>query len=67
MGDSLTSDIRGAVNAGIDSCWFNPDGIENRTGPVPDYEIRSLLELKEILSDFKEKQNEKTAQISERI
>lgn len=25
IGDSLTSDIKGAHNAGLDSCWFNPD------------------------------------------
>lgn len=26
IGDSLTSDIRGANNAGIPCCWYNPDG-----------------------------------------
>ena len=26
VGDSLTSDIQGGVNAGIDTCWFNPAG-----------------------------------------
>ena len=26
MGDSLTSDIRGGVNYGIDTCWYNPAG-----------------------------------------
>ena len=30
IGDSLTSDIQGGVNAGIDTCWFNPQGKENR-------------------------------------
>ncbi len=25
IGDSLSGDIKGAINAGIDSCWFNPD------------------------------------------
>lgn len=49
IGDSLTSDILGAQNAGIASCWFNPDGIPNESGAEPDYEIRSLLELKELL------------------
>jgi 2-haloacid dehalogenase len=24
IGDSLTSDIQGGINAGIDTCWFNP-------------------------------------------
>ena len=29
IGDSLTSDIQGGNNFGIDTCWFNPK--ENRT------------------------------------
>ena len=24
--DSLTSDIRGGINYGIDTCWYNPAG-----------------------------------------
>lgn len=27
VGDSLTSDIQGAINAGLDCCWFNPQGL----------------------------------------
>lgn len=50
IGDSLTSDILGAKNAGIASCWFNPEGAENRSGVRPDFEIRSLPELKELLA-----------------
>ena len=26
VGDSLTSDIKGANNAGVDACWYNPAG-----------------------------------------
>lgn len=51
IGDSLTSDILGAKNAGIDSCWFNPEGLLNHSGVVPEYEIRSLTELKALLSE----------------
>lgn len=50
IGDSLTSDIQGARNAGIASCWFNPEGRFNESSVRPDYEIRSLLELKELLN-----------------
>ena len=25
IGDSLSSDVKGGVNAGIDTCWFNPN------------------------------------------
>lgn len=42
VGDSLTSDIRGGMNAGIKTCWYNP-----RKLPVPasyrvDYDISDL-------------------------
>jgi len=26
IGDSLSSDIRGGSNFGIDTCWYNPSG-----------------------------------------
>ena len=29
IGDSLGSDIQGGVNAGIDTCWYNPKHLEN--------------------------------------
>lgn len=49
VGDSLTSDILGGINAGIKTCWVNPHG---KTAPEhiqPDYQIRSLAELPELL------------------
>ena len=46
IGDSLQNDIQGAINVGIQSVWFNPDGVENTTGIQPDYVINDLLELK---------------------
>lgn len=49
VGDSLTSDIQGGVNAGMDTCWFNPMGKENGTFLMPTYEIRELAELRKIL------------------
>jgi putative hydrolase of the HAD superfamily len=49
VGDSLTSDIQGGINFGVDTCWFNPNKIVNKTGIKPTYEIYSLMELKEIL------------------
>lgn len=45
IGDSLSSDIQGGVNAKIDTCWFNPQGAENTTALQPTCEIRSLTEL----------------------
>jgi 2-haloacid dehalogenase len=49
VGDSLTSDIQGGINSGIDTCWFNPDKIVNKTDIKPTYEISSLMELRDIL------------------
>ena len=45
VGDSLTSDVRGGINAGIKSCWYNPRKLPGRPDIVPDYEIRELSEL----------------------
>ena len=49
VGDSLISDIQGGNNAGISTCWYNPDGKINDTGAKADYEIRSLDELTRIV------------------
>lgn len=50
VGDSLTSDIQGGNNYGIDTCWFNPYQKENNTDIIPTYEISKLAELIHILS-----------------
>jgi len=49
VGDSLTSDIQGGINFGIDTCWFNPNQIVNTSELKPTYEIANLLELKNLL------------------
>ncbi len=49
LGDSLSSDIQGGKNAGLRTIWFNPKGKENKSGAVPDFEIRELREVKDIL------------------
>ena len=45
IGDSLSSDIRGANNYSIPCCWYNPKGIPRPDGLRIDYEIRDLREL----------------------
>ena len=45
IGDSLTSDIQGANNAGLPCCWFNSKGQPRPQGLRIDYEIRALEEL----------------------
>lgn len=49
IGDSLTSDIRGGNNAGIDTCWYNPSGKQNDKGVQCTHEIAHLIELKNLL------------------
>ena len=46
IGDSLSADIAGGNNAGIDSCWYNPNGAENHTEVVPTYEINDLSQIR---------------------
>lgn len=48
VGDSQSSDILGGINAGIDTCWFNPQGLAGKY--IPTYQISRLDELKEILT-----------------
>ena len=50
VGDSLTSDIQGAINYGLDSCWFNPDGMDYTLETACTFEIRQLSQLLDILS-----------------
>ena len=49
LGDSLSSDIAAAANAGVDACWYNPKGAENKKGLPVRYEIRDLDEVDAIL------------------
>ena len=49
IGDSLTSDIKGGITAGIDTCWFNP-----QRKPVPEgmditYTVNKLSEIEDII------------------
>lgn len=52
VGDSLTSDIKGGINAGICTIWFHPQGGPNRSEIQPDYEIRRLTELPPLLAQI---------------
>lgn len=49
VGDSLTSDIRGGMDAGILTCWYNAGGEEMPAGMRPDYVISDLHEIYGIL------------------
>ena len=48
VGDSLSSDIQGGINAGIKTVWVNPD--HKPCGDIkPDYEIEALPQLEALL------------------
>lgn len=40
IGDSLSSDIQGGINAGLDTCWFNP---RKKSAP-PDMKITHIID-----------------------
>lgn len=48
VGDSLSSDIKGGINAGITTVWVNPEH-KDWGGIRPDYEIEALSQLEELL------------------
>jgi len=48
VGDSLTSDIKGGINAGMKTVWVNP-GHAQATNIQPDYEIEALSQLEALL------------------
>lgn len=47
VGDSMSSDILGGINSGIDTCWYNPSGIAPKFSS--NFEVSTLFELKTIL------------------
>ena len=49
VGDSLTSDIQGGINAGLPTCWVNTFQKPNTTDIRPDHEIKALSELEALL------------------
>ena len=49
IGDSVSSDIKGANNADLKCCWYNPEGKPKPEDIRIDYEIKSLHEVLEIL------------------
>lgn len=53
VGDSLTSDILGGINAGIATCWVNPKHLEAPANIRPDYEIEALHQLPQLLESLK--------------
>ncbi len=49
VGDSLSSDIRGGNNYGIDTCWYNPAGKEPDPEVEVSYDVRVLSEIESLV------------------
>mgnify|MGYP000139958988 CR=1 FL=1 len=49
VGDSLSSDIRGANNYGLPCCWYNPKEAARPEDLRIDYEIRDLRQLYDLV------------------
>lgn len=50
IGDSLSSDVQGGINAGIKTIWFHrSQDLTEDPQPKPDYEIKSLKSLLKML------------------
>ncbi len=49
IGDSLSADMRGGVDYGIDTCWYNPMSTPRPTDLPITYEIAHLHELLELI------------------
>ena len=49
IGDSLSSDIKGGIAAGIDTCWFNPNRKIAPDGMNITYIVNDLSEIENIL------------------
>ena len=59
VGDSLTSDILGANNAGITGIWFNPKGQTLSGTAKPDYTVRGYEELEKLLDEIDKMKTDK--------
>ena len=50
IGDSLSSDIKGGNNAGIKTCWYNPNNKNNDGDYKIDFSIKNLNEIYDVLN-----------------
>lgn len=52
IGDSLTSDIRGGINAGLHTIWFNHRNQPKREDILPEYEAKNYEEILSIIESI---------------
>ena len=55
--DRYMDGIKGGLNAGVDTCWFNPGNLENKSGITPKYTVSSYEELYRIVMEPEELEN----------
>lgn len=51
VGDNLSSDIKGGINFGIDTCWYNPNHFEQDPEIRATYELKNLQDLRIIIEN----------------
>ena len=49
IGDSLSSDILGGINAGLDTCWYNPAGKPSPCGLEITYTVSTFDEIRDTI------------------
>ena len=49
IGDNIGSDIKGGINYNIDTCWYNPNKVENKSNLSPTYEMVDYKEVRNLL------------------
>jgi 2-haloacid dehalogenase len=49
IGDSLTSDMQGGINIGIDTCWYNPSGKALPDGYKLTYIVKDFDEMANVI------------------
>lgn len=49
VGDSLSSDIKGGINIGVDTCYVNAKKTPNGSGITPTYEIDEIIKVLDII------------------
>jgi putative hydrolase of the HAD superfamily len=51
VGDNLSSDIKGGIDFGIDTCWYNPNQLEKNPEIQATYEIKNLEDVHLIIKN----------------
>ena len=49
VGDSLTSDMQGGLNAGVPTCWYNPQSLPRPADMAIAFEIQNLQQIYDLL------------------